>query len=378
MSVATSEGFFTWFRRKLRRFGVKYFSRVYNRFVPPPESELERLTRLRGQLRREEAPPEEKSMEEPSGEAGLSELLSEEERKLELRIEKTYVFDNLHDFLAKSGLPISTKAYVGEMLAATLFAFLIGSIIGAMLGGLYQLIPLRIINQAPILPLFTFLHIPVGFITFILIMGIVTAILIFISYYFAPAIIASGRKTEIERELPSVASYMAAMASSGVPPDKIFSSLAREEAAKGAITAEARRIARDIEIFGYDLLTALHNAAKRSPSPRWASFLDGITSTVTSGGDLTFYLTSETRSLMKEQQEKTKERIESLGIIAEIFMVVGVVSPLLLVVMMAIVSIIAGNNPLLRNIILIVLVAGIYIFIPLLLLIIYLMVDISE
>ncbi len=379
MSVASSDDFSTRFRRLLRRFGVKYFSRLYERFVPPSDFEIERLSRRKGQIKREEQEEyEQEAAEETPTEAGLSELLSEEERQLDIRLEKTYLFDNLHHSLAKSGLPISTKAYVGEMFAATLLAFLLGCFTGFGFAGFFQLIPRTRVSQLPILPLFSFLYTTPGFIVFIIIVGVLFAIMTFISYYIAPAIIASGRKVEIERDLPSVASYMAAMASSGVPPDKIFSSLAREEATKGAITAEARRIARDIEIFGYDLLTALHNAAKRSPSSRWASFLDGITSTVTSGGDLTFYLTSETRSLMKEQQEKTKERIENLGIIAEIFMVVGVVSPLLLVVMIAIVSIIAGNNPLLRNIILIVLVAGIYAFIPILLIIIYFMVDISS
>ncbi len=377
MSVASSEGFLTKVRRLLRRFGVKYFSKLYDQFIPPPESEIERILLKRGHFEAREI-EEQASATAESEETDFSSLFKEEERKLELRLEKTYLFDNLHESLAKSGLPISTKAYVGEMLAATLLSFFIGAMIGGIIGGIYRLLPRDVIIRLPIFPLFIFLYEFSGYLFFIVLTGLLVSVIIFISYYFAPAIIASGRKTEIERDLSSVASYMAAMASSGVPPDKIFSSLAREDAARGAITAEARKIARDIEIFGYDLLTALHNASKRSPSPRWASYLDGITSTVTSGGDLTFYLTSETRSLMKEQQEKTKERIESLGIIAEIFMVVGVVAPLLLVVMMAIVSIIAGNNPLLRNIILIVLLAGIYLFIPVLLFIIYLMVDISE
>ena len=74
-----------------------------------------------------------------------------------------------------------------------------------------------------------------------------------------------------------------------------------------------------------------------------SNFLEGIIATVTSCGDLTTYLSTETKSFMKLKQEETKEFIEQLGIIAEIFMVVGVVAPLFFVVMIAILSILNSN-----------------------------------
>jgi len=169
----------------------------------------------------------------------------------------------------------------------------------------------------------------------------------FIALYFfsiLPSMYIGGRKASIDAAMPTVASYMSAMTSSGVPPAPIFASLAKEKNISEVVSQEASRINRDIEILGLDVLKALEQAAFRSPSEKWANFLEGMIATVTSGGDLTTYLATETKSYMKLKQEETKEFIEQLGVVAEIFMIVGVVAPLFFVVMIAIVSIIQKES----------------------------------
>jgi flagellar protein FlaJ len=131
------------------------------------------------------------------------------------------------------------------------------------------------------------------------------------------------------------------MSSSGVPPNRLFYSLAGEESVGKEISKESKRITRDIEIFGYDILKALRTASERSPSERFAKFLDGMSATITSGGDITFFLSAEAKALMKVKEEETKEFIEQLGVLAEIFMILGVVAPLFFVVILAILSVIA-------------------------------------
>ena len=176
---------------------------------------------------------------------------------------------------------------------------------------------------------------------------VVSCVLFFIALWFfsvLPSMYIGSRKASIDASLPTVASYMSAMTSSGVPPAPIFESLAKEKSISKVVAEEATRINRDIEILGLDVLKALEQAAYRSPSERWANFLEGIIATVTSGGDLTTYLSTETKSFMKLKQEETKEFIEQLGIIAEIFMVVGVVAPLFFVVMIAILSILGSSS----------------------------------
>lgn len=206
-----------------------------------------------------------------------------------------------------------------------------------------------------------------------LVLGVIFIVISFVMFYVAlwvftilPSMYIGSRKISIDASLPTVASYMSAMTSSGVPPAPIFESLSKEKNISKVVAEEATRINRDIEILGLDVLKALEQAAYRSPSERWANFLEGIIATVTSGGDLTTYLATETKSFMKLKQEETKEFIEQLGIIAEIFMVVGVVAPLFFVVMIAILSILSKSN--VQSLFLLITIT--YILIPLLMMVV--------
>ena len=93
--------------------------------------------------------------------------------------------------------------------------------------------------------------------------------------------------------------------------------------------------------FGSLCCPCKFNGSDRSPSERFSKFLDGMSATITSGGDLTFYLSAETKALMKLKEEETKEFIEQLGVLAEIFMIIGVVAPLFFVVILAILAVIS-------------------------------------
>ncbi|MHA2297133.1 MAG: type II secretion system F family protein [Candidatus Hodarchaeales archaeon] len=195
-----------------------------------------------------------------------------------------------------------------------------------------------------------------------------------IGYYY-PNYKISERARKIDTILPTVASYMSAMASSGVPPTEIFASMAEEEIAP-EITLEVRRINRDLHILGYDILRAVVEAARRSPSEKFANFLEGIHATITSGGDLQFYLSSETKTLMKMKEEESKAIIEQLGVLSEVFMVLGVVAPLMLIIMVAIMSVMNLGGS--ADMSLIVLVGLVYIVTPILMVVMLVLVSTIE
>ncbi len=88
----------------------------------------------------------------------------------------------------------------------------------------------------------------------------------------------------------------------------------------------------------------MRTASERSPSERFSKFLDGMSATITSGGDITYYLSAESKALMKLKEEETKEFIEQLGVLAEIFMILGVVAPLFFVVIIAILAVISPET----------------------------------
>ena len=67
------------------------------------------------------------------------------------------------------------------------------------------------------------------------------------------------------REVPPVrASYTAAMSAANATPERIFRSLAMNEDIYGVIAQDASMIYRDLNLLGYDLITAMKNATDRA------------------------------------------------------------------------------------------------------------------
>jgi flagellar protein FlaJ len=177
----------------------------------------------------------------------------------------------------------------------------------------------------------------------VIILPILVLTSMFVYSWVYPSYLVGDRKRKLEAALPTAASYMTAMASAGVTPDRIFLSLTKEKIGE-AIVKDARKISRDIQVFGYDIVLALSQASLRSPSPKYSSFLEGIVGTFTSGGELQRFLEVSTETLMNDKVQVEKNFIETLGIMAELFMVLGVVSPIFFIVILAMMSMLGGES----------------------------------
>ncbi|MEA2054138.1 MAG: type II secretion system F family protein [Candidatus Thermoplasmatota archaeon] len=150
---------------------------------------------------------------------------------------------------------------------------------------------------------------------------------------------ANARKKDIGNKLPYALNFLAAMASAGVIPALAFKSLA-EQPIYGEVQKEAAWIYRDMSIFNIDIVTALRNAANRTPSIKFQEFIQGAITTVTSGGDLKKYFFVKSDEYMRENRRIQKEFLETLGVLAESYVTVVVAAPLFLIVMVSVMSMI--------------------------------------
>ncbi len=246
-------------------------------------------------------------------------------------------FDGLRTTLRKAGVDKSVRMY----LSVRLFWAIILAIVS-----LVVLIAVKIV-------------VPDFSVILVIVLPILVLISMFVFTWVYPSYLVGERKKKLEAALPTASSYMTAMASAGVTPDRIFLSLTKEKIGE-AIVKDAKKISRDIQVFGYDIVHALSEASLRSPSAKYSSFLEGIIGTFTSGGELQRYLEVSSETLMKDQVQIERNFIETLGIMAELFMVLGVVSPIFFIVILAMMSMLGGDssNP---NLLMAVLV---YIIIP--------------
>lgn len=182
---------------------------------------------------------------------------------------------------------------------------------------------------------------------FKLLIPIVIMVLAPIATYYGimstPSSTAKQRGKDIDKRISSAMSFISAMASANVNVDVIFKELAKQPI-YGEIQREAEWITRDTELLGQDILSAIKLASLRTPSEKFQDFLQGVVTTSSSGGELKPFFLIKAKQYEDERRLDLRARIETLGMLAESFVTVGVAFPLFLVVMMSIMALV-GSNP---------------------------------
>lgn len=237
----------------------------------------------------------------------------------------------LSSALLRAGHPIRPEAYLSQTYLTMAIA----------LAGAVVLLGVAIALKASgLLPIPTMAFVVVGAVVFFLPIGI---------YVFAdslPQSQAKARAKRIDAQTSYALSYMASLASAGVPPARIFSSLA-DQKVFGEVAREAEFITRDLNVLGKDLISALSDAKDRSPSLRFQDFLQGCVSALTSGVDVKDYFTVKADQYFAENRLAQKMATDNLGILAESFVTVVVAGPTFLIVLISIMSNVgsgAGNG----------------------------------
>lgn len=156
--------------------------------------------------------------------------------------------------------------------------------------------------------------------------------------YYYPKFRAKARATRITGELPYYIGYMATLSASGLPLERIFKAIAGEES-KEEIVKDARVMSRNLEILGMDILTALKDIIERAPPGPYSELLEGLVTTVESGGSLKEYFTATAKVQLEEKKLLLRKMTASLGIVSELYTILLIVFPLLAIIMLSIMAI---------------------------------------
>lgn len=235
------------------------------------------------------------------------------------------LFKDLDTNLEKSNIKINFKAYVSLTILSSLMASISTLILAPI-----------IFHFLLGMPMLSALLFGLG-------ISMLSGAFTIIGFYLYPIYKADNLKRKLEDELPFTTGYMTVLAGSGVTPEKIFLSIARMDVPL-AITEESRRIVRDVELFGTDIISALERASKRSPSEKFKNFLEGFIATIHSGGNLVSYLTERSRQYMELKKVALKKFADTLSILSEFYVAVLVAGPLLFVVMLSVMSMLGGGG----------------------------------
>jgi len=240
------------------------------------------------------------------------------------------LFRDMDKNLRKSGMRISFRAYVSFTILMTL-------LVSISFLTTFSFIFLSLLHWPP---------------TSSLLFGIGVSLFAgastIIGFYVYPIYRTDSLKRNLEDGLPFTTGYMAILAGAGVPPDRIFRSLARVDASL-TVSNEAKTVIRDVELFGFDIFSALESASNRTPSIKFRELLEGFIATIRSGGSLAKYLIARSRQYMKMKRVAMRRFSDNLGILAEFYVTLCVAGPLIFVVMLAVMGMLGGGDQGLLN-----------------------------
>jgi len=162
-------------------------------------------------------------------------------------------------------------------------------------------------------------------------------------FYLYPVYHADKRKRELDDEMPFTVGYMSILATAGVSSEKIFSSISTLNDPLAAST-EAKEVITNINLFGLDIISALEKVSSRTSSLRFKDIIEGIISTIHSGGDLGTYLRGKFESAMKLKKLGLKKYSDNLSVLSEVYVALLLTGPLILVILVSVMSALGGTD----------------------------------
>lgn len=213
--------------------------------------------------------------------------------------------------LKQAGVSVTPAMYAAVATVTTLLAT--GASLGAGIG------------------LFYFLLRPAMWLDYVLAVTLVTGGSVWAGFRFLISTRIANRKDQLDRELPFTLSELSVLASTGTSPIRLVRRMAQREH-DPAMTGQFRRIVYKTDIQGKDLITALAETAKESPSLAVREAFWDLANMIHQGGNLDEYLRGKAEGVLQLKRLVQKEFIERLSTFLDMYVALVLVGVLLIAV----------------------------------------------
>lgn len=242
-------------------------------------------------------------------------------------------FNGLKQVLALAGMKIGYKAYVSSIVFVAMVGGAISFFVWFLLFtlGLGNGIGLTIASSS----------IP-GTFLFAVLFAFLTGGILLGGGYMLPFMKVGSRRQRLDQFLPFTASYMTVLASAGVTPERILRSTAEKDP-KFMLSDEVANVIGRIDLLGYDVISALNAEVDHSPSTNYQDLLRGFGGVIRTGGDMKKFFQGITEHFFQKRALSVQSFLDTLGIIAETYVLMLIAFPLMLIVMLSIMASIGGS-----------------------------------
>ena len=235
------------------------------------------------------------------------------------------IFRSMKKNLFKSRLDYSEKTYVSMIFFTTAIS-LIASIFIVLFFTFFNLIsvfPVVVPSDEPI----NTRIVKIFWIPFVL------PFIVFLSMLFFPSAERKSNELEINRELPFAVINMSAVSGSSMEPYKIFAIIISTREYP-ALQKEFIKLINEINVHGFDLVSALRNSAMRSPSRKLSELYNGLATTITSGGDLSDFFDQRAHTLLLDYRIEREKETKANETFMDIYVSIIIAAPMIFMLMM--------------------------------------------
>jgi hypothetical protein len=155
----------------------------------------------------------------------------------------------------------------------------------------------------------------------------------FLFMYLYPSLERKSLEAKINQELPFATIHMAAISGSMIEPTKIFSIISSTTEYPN-LEKEFNKLLNEINIYGYDLVSALKDRAINCPSQKLGDLFNGLATTITSGGDLYGFFDKRANSMLFEYRLNKEKRTKSAETFMDIYISVVIAAPMILMLLL--------------------------------------------
>ena len=252
-------------------------------------------------------------------------------RPISVKLIKRYGFRSLALNIKRANFDILLESYISMMLMTSflsIFAGLMITLLITLVDFSLEATPLPFVlaTENYLITFFKFIWIP-------LILPILT--FWFLNTY--PATERSSIEKRIDQELPFAVIHMSAISGAGIEPTNIFKiiALSREYP---ALRKEIRKVLNQINLYGYDLVTALNNVARATPSTKLSELFTGISTTIHSGGQLSDFFEKRAETLLTSYRLEREKFTKVAETFMDIYITIAIAAPMILLLVLMMLS----------------------------------------
>jgi len=234
-------------------------------------------------------------------------------------------FQKLEEDLIKANLYHSPTGYISLILFTTLVSFIVGGFITLFF---------LFFNIEAISPFITQVQEPIN-LRFLKIFWLIFVIPIgtFFMMYIYPSLEKKSSEFKIDNELPFATIHMAAISGSMINPIKIFEIIVSTKEYP-ALEKEFTKLLNEINVYGSDFVNALKNTAKNTSSKRLSELLNGLATTINSGGDLPNFFEKRSDTLLFEYKIQKEKAAKAAETFMDVYISVVIAAPMILMLLL--------------------------------------------